>query len=542
MEKINVLAVDDRKENLLAIEAVLADDDIRLHSVTSGQEALALMLETEFALVLLDVQMPDMDGFETAELMRSNEKTKYTPIIFVTAISKDHQHVFKGYQSGAVDYLFKPLVPDILRSKVRIFLELYRQKVSLRDNAQALKQANQQLIVQQKSKIEEERLKLLFQLAGATAHELNQPLMALMGNIELVRMMTGNCHADCNNLKYIVKIEESSRRIADVIQKIQTIQQDRIKQHDSHTVITDIHQEVKILYVEDDEIFFRKVRVLIEEKNYHVDHAETVTEGINKLKKTDYHLVLLDYNLPDGTGLDFMDRMASEGIDLPVIVLTITTDEAVATRMIQKGAYEYLWKGDIRRDYLTHILHRALEKVALKRDLSAVQQRMADMAFTDELTGVFNRRYIFEELQREIVAFGRYKEQMSLCIIDLDHFKAVNDTHGHLAGDYVLAEAARLLNRSLRGSDILGRYGGEEFLIIFPYTSVENTQTICERFRKMIAEHPFIYNDIQIRLTISVGISGFNETMTSETWIERADRAMYQAKKAGRNQVVVDKG
>jgi PAS domain S-box-containing protein len=119
-----VLLVDDRSENLLALEAVLEPLPCRLVSVTSGEDALKALLQEEFAVVLLDVQMPGMDGFETAEMIKSRERTRSVPIIFVTAINKEREHVFHGYSSGAVDYLFKPYDPTVLRSKVNVFLEL----------------------------------------------------------------------------------------------------------------------------------------------------------------------------------------------------------------------------------------------------------------------------------------------------------------------------------------------------------------------------------------------------------------------------------
>lgn len=121
----NVLLVDDRPENLLALEAVLAPLPCRLVSVTSGQEALRRLLHDEFALILLDVQMPELDGFETAEYVKRRRKTRNIPIIFVTAISKERHHVFRGYETGAVDYVFKPYDPQLLRAKVQVFLELY---------------------------------------------------------------------------------------------------------------------------------------------------------------------------------------------------------------------------------------------------------------------------------------------------------------------------------------------------------------------------------------------------------------------------------
>lgn len=124
----NILMVDDKPENLVALEAILEAEDRRLVKATSGNEALGLLLKMDFALVLIDVQMPGMDGFEVAELMRMNKRIEKVPIIFVSAISKEDRYVFKGYESGAVDYLFKPIEPIVLRSKVNFFLEMDRQK------------------------------------------------------------------------------------------------------------------------------------------------------------------------------------------------------------------------------------------------------------------------------------------------------------------------------------------------------------------------------------------------------------------------------
>lgn len=122
----------------MSLEKLLRKPDLNIVKATSGNDALALILEYDFALILLDVQMPEMDGFETAELIRGNEETKHIPIIFVTAISKEQKYVFKGYDKGAVDYLFKPLDPDILRSKVDVFLDMNKQKIQLEDTKNKL--------------------------------------------------------------------------------------------------------------------------------------------------------------------------------------------------------------------------------------------------------------------------------------------------------------------------------------------------------------------------------------------------------------------
>jgi signal transduction histidine kinase len=172
-ERPRVLIVDDMAENLFAMRQLLAEVDADLITAQSGNEALGLMLQQQFCVVLLDVQMPEMDGFETAELMRSHEDTKSTPIIFLTAISKEDRHVFHGYAAGAVDYLFKPVVPEILLSKVKVFIELY----------QAMQLARQLEREQRKSA----NLESIGTLAGGLAHDFNNLLFAVLGNIELAQ-------------------------------------------------------------------------------------------------------------------------------------------------------------------------------------------------------------------------------------------------------------------------------------------------------------------------------------------------------------------
>ncbi|MBC7428903.1 MAG: hybrid sensor histidine kinase/response regulator [Bacteriovorax sp.] len=164
-DKLEILIVDDVKDNLLALKSLLARDDVNISEARSGIEALDLMMKHDFSLAMLDIQMPGMDGFELAELMRGSNKTKNIPIIFVTAIAKDQKYIFKGYESGAVDFLSKPLDPHIVCSKVNVFLEIHQQKKELQNKVEALK------------KIQDEQAKLLFQL-NKTKEELEQAVRA----------------------------------------------------------------------------------------------------------------------------------------------------------------------------------------------------------------------------------------------------------------------------------------------------------------------------------------------------------------------------
>jgi len=140
-DRVNILLVDDRPENLLALEAILEPLGERLVRAHSGDEALKCLLTEEFAVILLDVQMPGLNGFETAELIKSRERTRYVPIIFLTAISKDEAYVFRGYSVGAVDYMSKPFQPDVLRSKVAVFVDVYRKQRQLKRQEQMLHEA-----------------------------------------------------------------------------------------------------------------------------------------------------------------------------------------------------------------------------------------------------------------------------------------------------------------------------------------------------------------------------------------------------------------
>ncbi len=459
-QKTGVLAVDDRPENLLAVRTLLEGLDINLVEASSGQEALALILEHDFALVLLDVQMPEMDGFETAELMRGNEKTAYIPIIFITAISKDQKYVFKGYDSGAVDYLFKPLEPEVLRSKVKIFLELYQQRMALENTTAALKRANQQILDQQKSVIEEERLKVLLQMAGATAHELNQPLTSLLGLTELLR--TDEDEPD-KMAEHVERITEAGKQIDVALKKIHTIHRIDHRAHGEISIPT-LDQNIRLLHVEDSNQDFERIHSVV--KNYrriHLSRARSLEEGMERLHLEPYDLIILDYLLPDGNGLDWLTKIEKEGFEIPVVFVTGKGDEVIASQAIQAGAYDYLPKHLVNEASLSRTITNALEKFRLSNEIVQARKRIAEMSTTDELTGLYNRRYMNEIFQQEFSRAKRYQTDLSCLMIDLDFFKKINDSLGHVFGDFVLKEFAKCLNNQTRDSDLCFRYGGEEF-------------------------------------------------------------------------------
>jgi C4-dicarboxylate-specific signal transduction histidine kinase len=236
-EKIPILLVDDRPENLTSLEVLLGDMNLELVKALSGNEALRQVLYRDFALVLLDVQMPEMDGFETAELMRENPKTRQVPIIFVTAGMKEEYHLFKGYQAGAVDYLMKPIEPEVLRSKVRVFSELYCQKRELRRiqaelemQNEKLREANRQLEEEtaqrlrtaeelrekERMMIQQSRIAAMGEMLNNIAHQWRQPLNVLGLKVQEIGLI---CEEGCGEEleKNVEKVMEILRHLSQTI-------------------------------------------------------------------------------------------------------------------------------------------------------------------------------------------------------------------------------------------------------------------------------------------------------------------------------------
>ncbi|MBV4458292.1 hybrid sensor histidine kinase/response regulator [Pseudomonas sp. COR58] len=222
-----LLIVDDLPENLLALEALIKREDRIVHKALSADEALSLLLQHEFAMAILDVQMPGMNGFELAEMMRSTEKTKNIPIIFVSAAGRELNYAFKGYESGAVDFLHKPLDVHAVKSKVNVFVDLYRQSKALKQQLEALEQSRreQQVLLEQLQSTQAElqqAVRMRDDFMSIVAHEVRTPLNGLILETQLRKMHLARDNAAAFTLdKMNAMVERDERQIQSLIRLIE---------------------------------------------------------------------------------------------------------------------------------------------------------------------------------------------------------------------------------------------------------------------------------------------------------------------------------
>ncbi|MBI2726937.1 MAG: hybrid sensor histidine kinase/response regulator [Polaromonas sp.] len=222
----NILIVDDLPENLLALNALIRQDDRTIYQASSGEEALALLLDNEFAMAILDVQMPGMNGFELAELMRGTEKTRNIPIVFVSAAGKELNYAFKGYETGAVDFLYKPLDIDAVRSKVNVFVELYKQRNESRRQVEALEKSRQeQEVLLRELQVTQGELQNAVRMRddfmSMVAHELRTPLNTLFLEAQLRKMQLDRGNTTLFDAAYLQKmVARDQRQIQSMVRLI----------------------------------------------------------------------------------------------------------------------------------------------------------------------------------------------------------------------------------------------------------------------------------------------------------------------------------
>jgi two-component system cell cycle response regulator len=297
---------------------------------------------------------------------------------------------------------------------------------------------------------------------------------------------------------------------------------------------------LKILVCDDDPADRKLARAYL----HQIDSREIVVleagqraEIQNALDKGRIDLVFMDIQMPEQSGMQWLAEIVKKQT-APVVMLTGSGSEEVAVQSLQKGAVGYLSKNKLSTEKLAETIDDALKRWRQIQQGRANQEELERLANIDSLTGLLNRGAILRKLNEQMKYAKRYREELSLSLLDIDHFKKVNDQCGHLAGDDVLEQVAMLMWQNIRDADIIGRYGGEEFIIILPRTDLSSAMNVAERVRKMIEAHKIKDSEGNVfGITVSQGISIYKLGEDEHSLISRADNALYKAKKNGRNRV-----
>jgi diguanylate cyclase (GGDEF)-like protein len=300
--------------------------------------------------------------------------------------------------------------------------------------------------------------------------------------------------------------------------------------------------DFKVLVADDSSIYRKLVEHTLSEKQYAVLFAKSGREAIDLFSEHQPSLVITDWMMPDLSGIELCEhiRAHSRKTYTYLIILTGITEKAKLVRGLAAGADDYLTK-PFHSDELLARVGVGRRIVELHRQLEAKNRLLEEFALTDPLTGLPNRRAIEDWASRQLSGAARYGFPFWVVLADLDHFKNVNDTHGHDAGDTVLKKFSEILKTNTRRSDICGRIGGEEFLFILTHTTQENAKVVIERIRAELESTKFDFDGGSLTVTASFGLAGFEGTQAPDfnRLVSQADTALYAAKRTGRNRIEV---
>ncbi|GAK46352.1 response regulator receiver modulated diguanylate cyclase [Tepidicaulis marinus] len=451
-----VLIVDDVPANLKLLDAKLSAEYFEVLQAASGPEALEVAQKELPDIVLLDVMMPGMDGFEVCRRLRADAHTKHIPVIMVTALDQQSDRV-QGLEAGADDFLTKPVNDVALFARVK---SLVRLKM-LMDELRMRESTGQRIGLVEPG-------------------EPEGPSCEIKGRVLLLDDREISC-----------------RRIAETLAEVHDV-----------AVLGDPNRLLSVV------------------------------------QDNHYDLIVISLSLQEVDGLRLCSQLKSLDAtrNIPVLALVEEGDMPRLVRALDIGVNDYLLRPLDRSELLarckTQLRHKRYQD-----QLRQTVQESLEAAITDPLTGLYNRRYMTHHLGTLVAQHNETGKPVSLLVLDIDYFKPVNDTHGHAVGDDVLKEFARRMQANVRGVDLACRLGGEEFVVVMPDTDVALAYSIAERLRQQIADRAFAaaQGAVELKITVSIGVAAtLGIADDASALLERADQALYRAKREGRNRVVAE--
>lgn len=451
-----VLVVDDLIPNVKLLEAKLRAEYFEVITATSGREALEKAVEFQPDMILLDVMMPEMDGFETCRRLKAGPETCHIPVVMVTALDQQADRV-SGLEAGADDFLTKPVEDVALFTRVRSLARLKMMTDELR-------------------------------MRHSTGAELG-----IVSNAKL---------AEFDSVESNVLVVDDTGKVEGIISGILP---------DNYTVIFE----------------------------------DNITNVFDAIRQHRVDLIVVNMDLKDYDPLRLCStiRTIDETRLTPVLALVREGETRKLVRALDIGVTDYL-TCPIDADEMNARVKTQLRRKHYIDQLRSSFHASLELAVIDQLTGLYNRRYLtshLSSLYNRALANGK---SMSVMMIDIDHFKPINDTYGHDAGDRVLHDLARIIVSNVRGMDLACRFGGEEFVVLMPDTNVNLAYMIGERLREEIESFDFELSPDDpktLKVTVSIGVACTRDDIeddSGEAILKRADEALYTAKQNGRNCVV----
>ncbi|MGH6989581.1 MAG: PleD family two-component system response regulator [Stellaceae bacterium] len=447
-----IMVVDDVAVNVRLLEAKLASEYFNVLTASSGEKALELARAERPDLVLLDVMMPGMDGFEVCQRLKADPATAEIPVVMVTALSDVADRV-KGLEAGADDFLTKPVNDVALFARVRSLVRLKRM-------------------------IEEWRLR----------EEVSGRFENVLG--------AGRQAEDLTEPARMVVWEQSdfaAQRITEMLKPLGEV----VRVASPEELMASFDQPVELVIL-------------------------SLAGSVDALR------------------LVGQLRSAEVSRFAPVLLIAAEEEMPRLAKGLDLGANDYILR-PIDRNELMARARTQIRRKRLQDRLQENYQRSLALALTDALTGLYNRRYFTAHLEGLMTRIGEGAQSAAVLMVDVDFFKKVNDNYGHAVGDVVLREVAQRLARSVRGFDLVARFGGEEFVVVMPETTLPIATMVAERLRMAVAETPIksADHDLEVPVSVSIGIAVTRDRGdTSAGVLERADEALYEAKAHGRNRVV----
>lgn len=450
-----VLVVDDVPPNVKLLEAKLMSEYFDVLTAYSGPEALDVISREHPDIILLDVMMPGMDGFEVCRRIKADPITAHIPVVMVTALDQPSDRV-AGLEAGADDFLTKPVQDLALFARVRSLVRLKVMMDELRN-----------------------------------------------------REATGA------NLGW-----ENEEEIP---------------------IEVDIPTDGAILIVDEQERVMERIARALEGVG-ELTFIAGGDDAAERAREKNFDLIIVSLTMRNTDGLRVCSKLRSfeQTRHVPILVMVDDGNTKLLVRALEMGVNDYVVRPVDRMEFLARV------KTQLKRKRYADKlwenfHLSMQLATTDAVTGLYNRHYLTSHMETRLEAAQRSGKPLSVMMMDIDHFKLVNDTYGHAAGDLVLKEFANRIGKNIRGVDLAARYGGEEFVVMMPETPTDWAYMIADRLRQEVSDNAF---DVGVKsgpisISVSIGVSTSREGMSPSVLLEDADKALYEAKEAGRNKVII---